>query len=156
MCDTASITVNLARHVRSPDCRSGDLHSNRKGAITFVMAFMLIGLVAILALALDIGYLAVARTELQRSADAAAMASAGTLLDERRLKGEADLQELHAESRDAAQRYSALNDVCRSGPIVQRNEANDPDGDIVFGRFDGGETLSSSGSANLYNAVHVR
>ena len=48
----------------------------RKGTIIVMVAVMLVVLLGCVALAVDIGYLYVARAELQRAADAAALAGA--------------------------------------------------------------------------------
>ena len=57
--------------------------SNRqRGAIAVLAAFMLIILLAMVAFAVDLGYIAYAKTELQRSADAAALAAAARLPDQ--------------------------------------------------------------------------
>lgn len=45
----------------------------RRGNIVVLTAFLMIGLLAMLAFALDMGYIVLARTELQRTADAAAL-----------------------------------------------------------------------------------
>ena len=46
----------------------------RRGAIAVLSAFLMVGMLAMVALAIDVGYLQVARTQLQQSADAAALA----------------------------------------------------------------------------------
>ena len=50
----------------------------RSGNILVLTAFMIVGMMALLAFAIDLGYLYVAKTELQRSADSAAMVVAAT------------------------------------------------------------------------------
>jgi hypothetical protein len=54
----------------------------QRGAIAVLAACMLIILLAMVAFAVDLGYIAYAQTELQRSADAAALAAAAQLPDE--------------------------------------------------------------------------
>ena len=51
----------------------------QSGAAAILVAFLMIVFLGIAALALDIGYLYVVRTELQNAADAAALAGAGRL-----------------------------------------------------------------------------
>ena len=52
-----------------------------KGSVTVLAAVFMIAAMALLSLALDAGYLAAVRCELKRSADAAALAGAGVLVD---------------------------------------------------------------------------
>ncbi|MCE5264195.1 MAG: pilus assembly protein TadG-related protein, partial [Deltaproteobacteria bacterium] len=51
----------------------------QSGAAAILVAFLMIVFLGIAALALDIGYLYVVRTELQNAADASALAGAGRL-----------------------------------------------------------------------------
>lgn len=51
----------------------------RRGAMLPLMAFMMLGLIALLALAIDIGMIAIARSQCQNAADSAATAGARTL-----------------------------------------------------------------------------
>jgi len=54
-------------------------HRRQSGAAAILVAFLMIVFLGIAALALDIGYIYVVRTELQNAADAAALAGAGRL-----------------------------------------------------------------------------
>jgi hypothetical protein len=51
--------------------------------------------------------------------------------------------------------YALRNRVCGSGPTVDLNTANAPNGDIILGRFVDGEMTTAGVPAN-YNAVRVR
>jgi Flp pilus assembly protein TadG len=53
--------------------------SRRRGNIVVLSAVLIVAMMAMLAFAVDLGYIAAARTELQRSADAAALAAANQL-----------------------------------------------------------------------------
>jgi Flp pilus assembly protein TadG len=53
-----------------------------RGAVAVLAAFLLVMLLAMVAFAVDLGYIAHAQTELQRSADAAALAAASQLPDQ--------------------------------------------------------------------------
>jgi hypothetical protein len=53
--------------------------SPRRGAVLPLVAFCLVGLVGVLALAIDVGMIAVARSQCQNAADAAAMAGVRTI-----------------------------------------------------------------------------
>jgi len=54
-------------------------HRSQSGAVAILVALLMIVFLGIAALALDVGYLYVVRTELQNAADAAALAGAGRL-----------------------------------------------------------------------------
>ena len=63
---------------RSPSPSRG---VRRRGAVIVLTAFFIVGLLGILALAIDMGYIATVSTELKRAADASALAGAGHLVD---------------------------------------------------------------------------
>jgi len=90
-----------------------------KGAVIVVVAIMLVVLLGCAALAVDIGYLYVARAELQRTADAAALAGAQALARGSDTPfGEYLYPEdiyYHAES------YAYFNQVANQGVILNRN-----------------------------------
>jgi len=90
--------------------------SSRRGAILVLFAFLLFALVAVAAFAVDLGWIALARNQIQRAADAAAMAGAGELCSGT------------ATSRDRVREYVNLNPV--GGPDEYATLA---DSDIVFG-----------------------
>jgi hypothetical protein len=111
--------------------------------------------VACVAFAVDLGYVYVARTELQRSADAAAIASAWRLLDDSRFGGDEALARVETAARNAATQYASLNRVCNTAPKVDLNAANHPQGDLVFGRLMTDGSLSTFGNSVRHNAVRV-
>ncbi len=122
----------------------------RRGAVLVFTVFLLIVFIGVLALVVDIGYLANARTELQRSADAAALASCWDYVS-----GLADGEDANAAIAGAkamATTCAAANNVCRSSSSVIAD-------DVVFGyladAYDPTSTPVNS-SANLANAVTVR
>ena len=59
---------------------------------------MMVGMLAMLALAVDVGYLCLARDQLQRSADAAAIAAAWELVDEEAVKRNSEVLVLPARA----------------------------------------------------------
>ena len=83
----------------------------REGTVLALTVFMLVGMFAVLAFAVDLGYLSVVRTELQRTADAAAIAAAWDLVDEDALTGEDCEWYTQYEVRQRACQYAALNKV---------------------------------------------
>ncbi len=133
------------------------LRNDRRGAVLILAALFMIIMLGCVAMAIDIGYLCVARSQAQNTADAAAMAAAWSLIDERRLKGLGDLEELEADARDVAMVYAAANRICGDAPKLDRNATNQPDADLVFGHVDGdGELSVDWEDASSYNTVTVR
>lgn len=70
------------RSNRQPVGAASSDAENRRGAIVVLAAFLLIVFCCFVSFAVDVGYLCVVRTELQRSADSAALAGIGVLVDE--------------------------------------------------------------------------
>ncbi len=105
----------------------------RRGAVIPLVAIMLGVILAMVAFALDIGYIALADTELQRTADACAIAA---------------VQQLPSESDAIAAAQSlAIGNRGSSGPDLAVS-------DIQFGFWDR-DTATFSAVASNVNAVHV-
>jgi Flp pilus assembly protein TadG len=133
------------------------LRRRRRGAITVLAAFLMVFMLLFCAFAVDVGYLCVARTQAQRSADAAAMAATLVLVNEEYASGE-NVEQIHYTARAAAANYVFANPVGGVQVTADENYSNAADGDIVFGRIgdpaDPGDFATSNGSR--YNAVTVR
>jgi Flp pilus assembly protein TadG len=130
----------------------------RRGSVLILTALLLVFMVGIVAMAVDLGYLAVARSELQRTADAAAMAACWDLIDQGPLGTPVNLTAEIQTARQTAAAYAALNPVCNSAPVLSTSESNSPDGDVVIGQLvdpsvPGAPMVFSN--PNLYNAVQV-
>jgi len=102
--------------------KTANFGSHRRGVIVVLAAVMMATLVGLLAFAVDYGYLLKIRTDLQRSADASALAAVRDLI--RKDDGTQDLN----QARETARTYA-------------RNNLNDASfqvesGDIEIGRFD--------------------
>jgi hypothetical protein len=109
------------------------------------------------AFAVDLGYLATARTELQRSADAAALAATYALASDP-LGASINTTPQIAAAKAQATVYAGLNTVCNSGPVLDTSATG---GDVVAGYLsnpsDQSCTLNTSSSlTNSFNAVQVR
>ncbi|MHB1038363.1 MAG: pilus assembly protein TadG-related protein [Pirellulales bacterium] len=87
----------------------------RRGNILVLSAFLMVAMVAMIAFAVDMGYLVSARTELQRSADAAALAGALDLVN--RFNGTTATQRT-ATARTAASTYAGYNHVTGTAPTI--------------------------------------
>jgi Putative Flp pilus-assembly TadE/G-like len=97
----------------------------RKGTVVVLVALLMPFLLLLVAFALDLGFLCVVRTELQRTADAAALAGADALLDTQ-MRGVLD----PAAGRAVAREIAALNPSTGNAPVELQ------DADIVIGTWD--------------------
>ncbi|MCK4851247.1 MAG: hypothetical protein KAT11_07845, partial [Phycisphaerae bacterium] len=123
----------------------------RKGAVIVMVAVMLVVLLGCVALAVDIGYLYVARTELQRTADAAAMAGAQALA-----RSPDNPFGLHSPSAETVYAqvglYASLNSVLRKAITIDYNT------DITIGYLPNPHDLTTTlqiVSLDQCNAVQV-
>jgi hypothetical protein len=137
--------VQPPRHLQLP-------RRTRQGAVVVLAAFLMIVMLGAIAFAVDVGMLLLARTELQRTADAAAIAAAWEFArqDEHWL--------LQQEARRTARRYAVENEVLLSGPRLRYNASNAEDGDIVIGflaDFDDPQAELIRDDPDAYNAVRV-
>lgn len=97
---------------RKPGC----IRTDREGQTLPVVAVMMVGLLAVMALAIDLGMAYTARSEAQRVADSAALAGASAFLDY------VDPNQAVVDAEDRAREYAALNTV--------RNRDVHPDDDV--------------------------
>jgi hypothetical protein len=118
---------------------------------------MIVVLLALVALATDIGYLFVVQTQAQRCADSAALAGAWALATDE--WGNTSPDEIHDQARSAAMQYASLNRVHEGGFELTANWDNVASGDIVIGELenpsDRSEQLSLWDSTQ-FNTVFVR
>ena len=132
-------------------------HNRRSGSILVLSAFVMVLMFGMVALAIDIGYLGVARTELQASADSAALASAWELVDEQDLVDSND-ENLFQDwlglyhTRLIAREYAGRNLVARDAPdlsyadidVGYLDDPSDPDKALAYDNI------------GRYNTVKVR
>jgi uncharacterized membrane protein len=150
---TSSSGVTTMKRTNHPSGR-------RRGAIVVLTAIMLAFMLAMIAFAVDIGYLLVARTELQHAADAAALAAAADLIpDSGGLYGQPDMSAEITTARNRAITFSAANRVRNVAPAVDPNTSNSTSGDIVIGYLanpsDPSQNMSFA-DLNKSNAAQVR
>jgi Flp pilus assembly protein TadG len=144
-----------ARARRAPQCP----RPTRRGVILPLTVLLLVFMLILVAFAIDIGYLVLARTELQRTADAAAMAAVAELVDDEALTGEPDLTDEIAQARNTAVQYAAANSVCSAAPAIDSNSSNSTSGDVVIGYLSDPSDPTQFIDVNrmdLANAVRVR
>jgi Flp pilus assembly protein TadG len=135
---------------RVPTSRPDDRHLKRAAVIVYVTVSMAV-IVGMAALAVDIGMLYSAQAEIQRTADATALAAAVELLDENRLRGDGYLAILEEDARQSAVEIAACNGVLRTPSIVL------PDSDVQFGYItDLTSGVIAFDSPNPPNAVSVQ
>jgi len=132
----------------------------RHGSVLPLVAVICPVLLAFAALSVDIGQLYNAKAQLQQCADAAALAGAATLVDERRLRENGGTTlEIEMAVRSTAREYVTRNHVLGEGVTVDLNVPNSIDGDILLGTLgnlsDYHEALSIANPAT-YNSVYVR
>jgi Flp pilus assembly protein TadG len=127
----------------------------RRGAVVVLACLIMVVMLAFIAFSVDVGYICMARNQLQNSADSAAMAGAWSLLDERRLLGTGYVNQVDTEARAAAAQYAGLNAVCHAPPSVDQNAANSSSGEIVLGHLGSSGELDTAVSPANYNAVQV-
>ncbi len=124
----------------------------RSGSILVLTAVLMIAMMAFMAFALDVGYMYVTRSQLQRSADAAAIAAAWDLLDEDVLVGGASPYGAIARAGTTATTYAGLNPVALEAPGLGF-------GDIVVGYL--ADPTDPTQPMNLnpldpFNAIKIR
>ena len=118
---TGEITMNQAIRFNT---QSGQPSERRRGAILLLSAFCLVAMFAFLAFTVDVGYITLAKCELQNAADAAALAAA------MELKANLDPDIVITEAQNAAVAVAAANRGAGRDSV-----AVDPaNGDIEFGR----------------------
>src|SRR5262245_12105041 len=89
----------------------------RRGAVTVLSALFLIMIMLMAALAIDLGMLFVAKTELQRSADAAALAAADALLQQKmQAASNVSAGDISHAVEEVAMAYASMNAIGRTAP----------------------------------------
>jgi Flp pilus assembly protein TadG len=146
--------MNRYRNWRRPSMMGNSKQAKRRRGVTMIFAaFLLAILVGMLAFSIDVGYIAVSRTEAHRTTDAAALAAGWQMLDS--LKDSNSENEMAAKAYVAAQQYAGSNAVCSHGPELSMNEGN---GDITLGYLSSLESGSPlvNNPNNPFRAVRVR
>jgi hypothetical protein len=133
--------------------------SERRGAVTVLVSVVLVVVLGMAVLAIDVGMLYVARGELQRAADASALAGTWKLISDDRLKGGSAQTAVFTQARGEAAGYGLDNPALYVNLTMDQNAGNSGGGDIVLG------TLSSPwertqvldlSNPDTFNSVQVR
>lgn len=102
-----------------------NLVSSRRGIALIWVSLVILVFIAFAGLAIDTGFAAWVGQQLQVGADASALAAA--------VEGGAAQD---SAARDKAISIALANEAVRDPIQLERNDSNDPAGDIVFGRYD--------------------
>lgn len=136
---------------------------NNRGIAVIYIALLIVPLVAFAGLAIDIGYMYVAKSQLQNAADAAALAGAAVL-------SEGSKSTNQPVARNEAWKIACNNKMvpsgspvflvsnsanCSSPPTDLNNTNNDPDGDIILGHWDPITGFTPGDNIAYVNAVKV-
>ena len=129
-----------------------DRIQHRRGATLVLSVFLMFALFGFVAFSIDIGYLAQSRAEIQRTADAAAMAGCWELYAG--MESGSGFQGSQAAARLAAANMASLNPVCRSSPSVDSSAESQ---DVQVGYFANPriDTVSND-SSQPYFGVQVK
>lgn len=125
---------------------------SRRGTIAVLACLLMVALLGLAAFAVDLGYMANSQTELQRNADATALAACNQLRYSGTPGTPINLTNNVAEASTAAAQYAAANLVCGSSPALSSS-------DVVVGYManpgQAGATIQTGGNVNNYNAVQI-
>ena len=108
----------------------------RRGAVLLLTVFLLIFLLGVIAFAVDIGYVLVAKTELQTAADSAALAAGATMGNSQDTSVATGVQ------------FAGLNKVGGRNVVLANS-------DLVFGTWDTTARTFTPSQSGLSNAVKV-
>lgn len=129
----------------------------RRGNVTVLAALLAIAMLGMVAFSVDVGYILSVKEELQRTADATALATVWDYGKRLADKEAFDASELAA--RQTAQQYAVNNMIGNVGPLLDQNTSNAASGDTVFGYIDDfynpQMTYGTATSESPYNAVRV-
>jgi Flp pilus assembly protein TadG len=97
--------------------------------------FLLLALLALVAMAVDLAYVMQVRAEAQTSADSASLAAAWGLIHPDRISEVPDATQAIIDARDEALECAQMNQIARVFPEVDRNDANSVTGEVVVGHL---------------------
>jgi hypothetical protein len=124
----------------------------RSGSVLVLALFLMVAMFAMLAFAVDIGYLQVTRSQLQNAADATALAAGWDLIDEDALSGNADPSQTIALARTTASEYTGYN---RVGGAPSQLAYEDVEIGYLANPCDPSAVMSFN-NPGFFNAVRVR
>ncbi len=124
--------------------------NKRSGNVLVLSLFLMLGLLGLLAFSIDLGWIYMTRGELQRSADAAALAAAAEMLQQQiDENGEATPSMATTAANAEAALFAGYNLVNRQAPTLAED-------DVTVGYLGYGSTSILQDPTMPYNAVRVR
>ncbi len=149
-------TSGVRRRTRGASLRTRRA-ARRRGAALLLAAFVLVFMIVMVAFAVDIGYMVMARTELQRTADAAALAAAWELVPTESDYLTDPMQTgVYERCYERAAEFAAVNVVCAHAPAL--SQGNTGHEDVTVGRMDmvAPDYAMHYDDPSQYNVVRVR
>jgi Flp pilus assembly protein TadG len=132
---------------------------SRKGVAAVMFGLMLPVFIGFASLAVDTSMIAVARGQLSRAADAAALAGVQQLVTESRVRGATSLTTEITGANNQALAFAQDNSVLGSVPVLSTNISNASGGDMFVGYLDPNNTSSTLNTSpdvtSLFNSVQV-
>jgi Flp pilus assembly protein TadG len=125
----------------------------RRGSVLPLTAILLVFLIALVALAVDLGWIMAVDTQMQSAADSAALAGAAKLLDQSYLDGTQNTgtasNSAMSNARTAAQAFAHANSAGGLALTLDGNTSNASTGDIVCGYMANSSDQSSDMAATV-------
>ncbi len=123
---------------------------SRRGAVVAYVAISLVVFVGVAALAVDVGMLYSTQAEVQRAADASALAAAWEILDDKRLQSAGSQDNVFSGAVDEAIEMASENQILHVNAVLSGS-------DVTLGRYDWQTpgTLVTNGSKDLFNGARV-
>ena len=125
---------------------------DRKGNVLVLSAFLMLIMMGVLAFSLDVGYVYVSKSQLQRSADSAALAAACEMIDQGALSGDGTFNISESNIRSRAEEYAGYNYVLAADPELGQSDVTVG---YIENPFDPNWQMQTS-NINMFNAVNVR
>ena len=141
---------------RSNRKRPRPARRNRRRAALLIMACVSLASTLILCgLVIDVGNVCVGRSELQRGADAAALAAVAAMMEQSDWSADQSTSVVAYHARNAALEYVSLN-PCRgvNTMTLPRNDENAPGGDLVLGHYNSTTGVFDPNDTR-YNSVYL-
>lgn len=124
-------------------------HTKRRGVTIVLSLFLISALLVVMALVLDLSRISIARDELQRAADATALAACWQLFDDKVTKR--TLQEITSNAKEVSSELAAVNRIASQSPMLSGTL-----GDLQLGTFSLASNRFSLTNQTAYlNAVRI-
>ncbi len=140
------------KHMRQRNKTTSWESPERRGSVVVLTVILMIGMIGLLAFALDMGFICNSRAQLQRSADAAALAATWRLLEDQiQTLGEISPDDATDHARTEGVTYAGLNQVSLRSPSLGSQ-------DVLVGTYvtdESGNAYVLQDPSVAYNTVRV-